>query len=227
MLDISRIIQYNLPSANYYQEEVPKKQIYIHHTAGASNPVPVIEGWKARTDHVCTAFVIAGKGPLGAGWKDGTIYQAFSSKYWGYHLGLKKKVFADAGVPYLPLDKSAVAIEICSWGALTLKPDGKYYHYLGKTVPAEEVIRLEEPYRGSNYYHRYTDAQLASLNDLLVYLCNKFTIPKTFHPDMFDISRNALTGVPGIWTHTSVRTDKVDCAPQPNLVRLLKSLSDS
>lgn len=225
MLDINKIIQLRLPDANYYQEEIPKKQIFIHHTAGASNAINVIGGWKARTDHVCTAFVIAGKPPVGGGFKDGDIYQAFSSKHWGYHLGLKKEVFATNGVPYLPLDKGSIAIEMCNWGALTLKPDGKYYHYLDKTVSAEEVVKLDAPYRGSPYYHAYTDAQLASLKDLLVYLCDKFTIPKTFHPDMFDISKNALTGVPGIWTHTSVRTDKVDCAPQPKLLNVLKTLN--
>jgi hypothetical protein len=226
MLDISKIIQENLPAANYYQEEIPKKQIFIHHTAGASNAKNVIGGWKTRTDHVCTAFVIAGKPPTAtSGFNDGDIYQAFSSKHWGYHLGLKKEVFAANGVPYISLDKGSIAIEICNWGALTLKGDGNYYHYLDKTVPADEVVKLDTPYRGSQYYHKYTDAQLASLKDLLVYLCDKYTIPKTYHADMWDISKNALTATPGIWTHTSVRTDKVDCSPQPNLVSLLQGLA--
>lgn len=225
MLDISKIIQEPLPAANYYQDVITKKQIFIHHTAGASNAKNVIGGWKTRTDRVATAFVIAGK-PSSAtsGFKDGDIYQAFSSKHWAYHLGLKKDVFTEMGVPYLPLDKASIGIEICNWGALTLKADGKYYHYLDKTVPADEVVKLDAPYRGSQYYHKYTDAQLASVKDLLVYLCDKYQIPKTFNADMFDISKNALIAAPGIWTHTSVRKDKVDCSPQPNLLAMLKGL---
>ncbi|MDQ3111073.1 MAG: N-acetylmuramoyl-L-alanine amidase [Bacteroidota bacterium] len=225
MLDITKIIQEKLPAANYYQEEIQKKQIFIHHTAGGSNAKNVIGGWKTRTDHVSTAFVIAGK-PSSAtsGYKDGDIYQAFSSKYWGYHLGLKKEVFAEQGVPYLPLDKSSIAIEICNWGALTKAADGTFKQYLGGAVPAAEAVTLNPAYKGSAAYHAYTDAQLASLKDLLVYLCGKYSIPKTFNAEMFDISKKALTGTPGIWTHTSVRKDKVDCSPQPKLLDVLKSL---
>jgi hypothetical protein len=225
MLDIKKIIQENLPAANYYQEIIPKKQIFIHHTAGAANAKNVIAGWKTRTDHVGTAFVIAGK-PSSAtsGYKDGDIYQAFSSKHWGYHLGLKKDVFTEQGVPYMPLDKSSIAIEICNWGALTPQANGTLKQYTGGTVPAAEAVTLNPPYRGSAIYHAYTDAQLASLKDLLIYLCDKYSIPKTFNADMFDISKKALTGTPGIWTHTSVRKDKVDCSPQPKLLELLKNL---
>ena len=41
---------------------------------------------------------------------------------------------------------------------------------------------------------------------------------------MWDISENALSGQPGIFTHTSVRSDKTDCHPQPELVRMLIEL---
>lgn len=225
MLDISKIIQQPLPEKNYFQDLITKKQIFIHHTAGASNPQPVISGWEKRTDRVATAFVIAGKPTSSTStYTDGQIFQTFSSKFWGYHLGLKKSVFTSLGVPYLPLDKASIGIEICNWGALTLKADGKYYHYLGKTVPPEEVVKLNSAYRGSHYYHKYTAAQIASLKDLLIYLCDKFQIPKTYNADMFEISKPALTATPGIWTHTSVRKDKVDCSPQPDLIAMLKTL---
>lgn len=223
MLDIGKIIQAKLPANCYYQEEIPKTQIFIHHTAGGSNAANVINGWKTRTDHVCTAFVIAGK-PSSAtsGYKDGDIYQAFSSKHWGYHLGLKKEVFTEQGVPYKPLDKASIAIEICNWGAVTPK-NGKYETYIPNAfVPEADVLPLD--YKGKNFYHLYTDAQLAALKDLLVYLCEKYNIPKTYNAGMFDISKDALSGAPGIWTHTSVRKDKVDCSPQPKLLEVLKSL---
>ncbi len=223
MLDIGKIIQQKLPANCYFQEEIPKTQIFIHHTAGGSNAANVINGWKTRTDRVSTAFVIAGK-PASAtsGYNDGDIYQAFPSKHWGYHLGLKKAVFTEQGVPYKPLDKTSVAIEICNWGAVTPK-NGKYETYIPNAfVPEADVLPLD--YKGKTHYHLYTDAQLAALKDLLVYLCEKYNIPKTYNAGMFDISKDALTGTPGIWTHTSVRKDKVDCSPQPKLLEVLKSL---
>jgi hypothetical protein len=39
-----------------------------------------------------------------------------------------------------------------------------------------------------------------------------------------EFNTNALEGYPGIWSHTSVRTDKSDIFPQPELLLMLKSL---
>ena len=43
---------------------------------------------------------------------------------------------------------------------------------------------------------------------------------------MWDISRKALAGVAGIWSHTSFRPekDKQDAHPQPELITMLKGL---
>jgi hypothetical protein len=41
---------------------------------------------------------------------------------------------------------------------------------------------------------------------------------------MWNISKNALEGKSGIYSHTSVRTDVFDCHPQPELVRMLREL---
>jgi hypothetical protein len=42
---------------------------------------------------------------------------------------------------------------------------------------------------------------------------------------IFDINMDALGGIPGIFTHTSYRTDKSDCHPQKELVDMLCNLS--
>ena len=39
-----------------------------------------------------------------------------------------------------------------------------------------------------------------------------------------NISKNAMNGVPGVWTHTSYRNDKSDCHPQKELIEMLKRL---
>jgi len=38
------------------------------------------------------------------------------------------------------------------------------------------------------------------------------------------LNHNALEGHPGIWSHTSVRIDKSDIFPQPELLSMLRSL---
>jgi hypothetical protein len=40
----------------------------------------------------------------------------------------------------------------------------------------------------------------------------------------FEFNPLTLTGYPGVWTHSNIRTDKSDCSPQPNLITMLMSL---
>jgi len=195
-----------LTDNQYFKEKQFKNQIVIHHTAGGGNAVNVIHGWNFNPERVGTAFVIDGKGE---------VFKAFEPEYWAYHLGLKSG-------NNLTLNKGSIGIEICNWGQLLLK-DGKYYNYVNKEVPSNEVIKLPK-FRGFEYYHAYNDLQLASLKELLNYLCDKFSIDKKYKSDMWDISANALLGKNGIYTHVSYRADKNDCTPQPKLIDLLKTL---
>jgi len=74
------------------------------------------------------------------------------------------------------------------------------------------------------FYERYTDDQLESLRQLMLYYGEAHDIPLHYNEDMWDISVNALNGSHGIYTHVSYRTDKSDCHPQPELIEILKSL---
>ena len=91
-------------------------------------------------------------------------------------------------------------------------------------VPIEEVTTYDYPFRGIRYYQKYTDKQLESLKFLLQYLCETYKIPKTYIPEMWEISKSALRGDKGIFTHVSYRKDKSDCHPQKELVEFLKSI---
>jgi N-acetyl-anhydromuramyl-L-alanine amidase AmpD len=224
-LDVSKIIQHNLDSNFYYPIEVAKSLIVCHHTAGGSDPFIVVDGWKTRTDKVATAFVIGGK-PTNANskWKDGDIIQAFSSKYWANHLGLKTSHFTAFGLPYKQLNDCSIAIEVCNFGYLTKDLQGNFRTYVNSIVPANEVIELDKEYRGYKFWHKYTDAQLLSLRDLLMYLCDKYNIPKDYNANLFEVNKDALSGKSGIFTHTSYRPDKWDMSPQPSLIRILQTL---
>ena len=218
-LNVSRIIQKQLTDSQYFRTANEKNIIVVHHTAGNANPFNVIDGWQKSRTRVATAFLISGKPRKETdGFKDGDIVQAFSSKYYAYHLGLKTN-------KNVPITKSSIGIEICNWGWLTKKEDGKYYTYVNSVVPEEEVIELEEKFKGYKYWHKYSDAQLLSLRDLLIYLCDKYDISKKYQGDeIFDLNERALNGDSGIWTHVSYREDKFDCPPQPSLKRILSTL---
>jgi hypothetical protein len=214
------IKQVVFPASQYYAEEHPKKQIYLHHTAGNSNAEQVFKGWESNPERIATCVSISGKGKTSI---DGEIVQGFSSKFWAYHLGLKQDTFTKYGVKYQSLDKISIGIEICNWGQLTLK-DGKFYNYVNREVPAEEVCELATPYKGYKYYHNYTDAQIESTKQLLLLWKEKYNIPLTYNEDIWDITPRALKGEAGVFTHNSVRKDKVDIYPHPKMIEMLKSL---
>jgi len=212
------IIQVDFPKTQYLQEEHPKKQIYLHHTAGRSNGVNTFKYWASNPERVATCVCISGPGSV-----DGQIVQGYSSKYWGYHLGIKQSVFAAHGVPYTSLDKISIGIEICNWGQLSYT-DGKFYNYVGGEVPESDVIKLDKPYKNHLYFHNYSDAQIESTRELLVLWNQKYGIPLTYHEDIWQVTPRALKGEAGVFTHNSVRKDKVDIYPHPKMIAMLKSL---
>jgi len=214
------IKQIDFPTNQYIAEEHPKSQIFLHHTAGNASGEQTFKGWESNAERVATCVVISGKG---ANCIDGQIIQGFSSKYFAFHLGLKESTFQKHGIPYKSLDRISVAIEICNWGQLTVK-DGKFYNYVNREVAKEDVCTLDKPFKGYKYFHNYTDAQIASVKDLLLLWKGKYKIDLTYNEDIWDICPRALKGDNGVYTHNSVRTDKVDIYPHPKMVEMLKSL---
>jgi hypothetical protein len=172
---------------------------------------------------IATCVAISGKGASNS--YDGEIVQGFPSKNWAYHLGVKQEVFAAYGVTYQNLDKLSIGIEICNWGPLTQKSNGKYYNYVDKVVPNDQVCELSVPYKGYKYWHAYTDAQIEAVRQLLVYWKGIHNIDIEYNEtDMWSVSKSALSGVQGVYTHNSYRKDKTDVSPQPKLIAMLKTL---
>lgn len=217
------ITQYSIPQEQYIFEETSKKQIFLHHTAGNQDPYGVYKDWDSNPERIATCVVIGGKPKKTDIHIDGQIIQGYSSKYWAYHLGLKESTFHNFNLPYKSLDKYAIGLEICNWGQLTYK-NNKFYNFIGKAVANEEVIELDAPFRGYKYFHNYTDAQIQSVKELLLYWKNKYNIPLTYNKDIFDVNARALKGESGVFTHCSVRYDKVDIYPHPKLIEMLKTL---
>jgi N-acetyl-anhydromuramyl-L-alanine amidase AmpD len=213
-LDISKIKQVRLKESQFFAEESAKTQIYLHHTAGNGNAEAVSRYWNGTSDRVATAFVVG---------QDGLIVQCFSSKHWAWHLGISKAEFKGQGAKYQNLDKASVGIEVCNWGYLKEK-DGKFYNYVNTRVPDSMVTTLDEPFKGFKHWYKYTDAQIESTRQLLVYLCNTYNIPREYRAQIFSLDKEAFKGTPGIYTHNSVRKDKSDIYPCPRMIQMLENL---
>lgn len=227
------IVDHLLSDGEYYHEIFEKDTLYIHHTAGSSRPDFTIDGWeKDRTKSgerlkVATAYVIGGidRQTRDASY-DGVIYRAFDDKFWAHHLGMKT---ANNQL----LNQKSVAIETCNYGPLTKTRDGKYINYVNSEVPADMVIDLGKPFRGFQFYHKYTDKQLVSLKTLMIDIANrhkKIDLKAGIHQFLintnltFEYNDAAAKGTPGVWSHSNVRTDKFDMYPHPQLIELLKTV---
>jgi hypothetical protein len=123
------------------------------------------------------------------------------------------------------LHKHSIGIELTCWGGLN-EMNGKWVSYTGTVIPESNVQLYKPEFRNFLAFEKYSDAQLVSLKQLLIYLCDKYAIPSTYRTDMWDVSKEAIGGAKGIWTHTSYRIaeDKQDCHPQSELITMLQSL---
>jgi N-acetyl-anhydromuramyl-L-alanine amidase AmpD len=226
-----------LSEEEYYQEEVRKETIYLHHTAGGSRPDWTIGGWekdfvrdrkgnimmdqygKPKALKVGTSYVIGRRSSTtGDDTWDGKIVRAFDDKYWSYHLGVND--------PKLEFNSKSIGIEICNYGYLTLGKDGRFYNYVNRPVMDSEVVKLDKPFRGYEYWEKYTDAQIESTRNLLVYLIIKWNIKiegKIYGENWFDYDLSKLSNG-GIRSHTQVRRDKFDIFPQKEMIQMLNSL---
>lgn len=213
------IDSYPLATDQYYKEIHKKDTIYLHHTAGGPRPDWVIDWWNNDSQgRVATAFVIGGKTTQGD--YNGRIFQAVEPRYWAHHLGLRKS-------NNRLLNSKSIAIEICNYGGLKKNDRGEFVTYVNSVLPASEVYDLGFTWRGFRFFQKYTDEQLESCRKLIIELKEQFDIPLNLDnitKDWFEINQDALDGKPGLYTHIHVRKDKIDCAPQPELIDMLNSL---
>lgn len=213
-----KITKVNTPNDQYYKYKTKKSQIVLHHTVSPSNNAwGDINYWLSDKRHVGTAYIIDSKG---------RIYEFFNPKYWGHAIGLKRSVlkrldFADWKTRNVTLNKGSIQIELDSLGPVNNKGESVAY---GAKYKAKEIVSYKDGFRGYKHFEKYSPKQLESLKELLEHLCSNFDIDKTYNPDMWDVSKEAIGGKNGIYTHVSYRSDKSDCHPQKELIEILKSL---
>lgn len=220
----------DFPEDRYYKRITAKNQITLHHTVSGRGASGDMNWWAQNPQRIATSFVID--------WT-GKIIQLFSSTYWAHHLGVSSSVFSEFDLPSHNtwLNQQAIGIELDAWGGLVRsETDLKWYpakYENGKYIPntrmdyltEDRIVYYPNGYRGFFAFERYTDAQIESLKNLLLYLTEHHGIPRDYNSDMWFISKDALNGKPGIWSHTSYRHDKSDAHPQYELKEMLMTLN--
>lgn len=199
------------PDTQYYRRKEPKTQAVLHHTVSGEGVSGDVAWWLSTKSRIATHFIIS---------RSGKIRQNYSSKYWAHHLGIKTKIFEDNNIDpsgkNLWLNMKSIGIELDSWGGLKKSETTKVNGF---------VENYPDKFRGYEFFETYTPKQITALRELLKYLCDKYNIPLNYNEDMWDVSKDALNGKPGIWSHTSFRPDKSDCHPQESLIKMLKNLN--
>jgi len=190
MITTKKIIKLEFPTNQYVREVQNKTQVVLHHTVSGSKAKGVANYWKSDTKRISTCMIIDNKG---------VPFQLFSSKYWGFHLGIKKKVFkANNIVYYKRLDKNTIGVELTNWGGLHMIDDELYTVYGSKFNGT--YVYYEDGYRGFNYFERYTNAQIETLRELLLYWNKRYDISLEYNTDIWDVTTRALKGYSGIFT---------------------------
>lgn len=225
-VDLTQIKKVNFPADHYFKVKHDKKQIVLHHTVSGPGVKGDINTWLSNTSRIATTVLID---------RDGIIWQCYSSKYWAHHIGVKSSVlkkfnFADYKSRNVLLNQQSISIELDNWGSLTKHGDN-YKAAYGNTVKGLDITEYKDEFRGKKYFESYSYEQLKTLGELLIFWNKRYDIPLDYNDDMWDVSKNALLGKPGVWTHVSFRPYpesnlKTDCHPDPNLINLLKSLKD-
>jgi hypothetical protein len=226
-ITLSQFEHYYLDNDEYHSGPNKPEYLFLHHTAGGENPVATVDMWNNDTrGKIGTEFVIGGTSINGKSTKwDGLIVKCMPDGGYGAHLG-------DNGSQSMHVN--SVGIEVCNFGPLT-KVGNVFKTYTGSIVHPDQVCDLGFKFRGFQYYHKYTDAQIEALRELILFIEERDGInikkglvewltTKT-HAEAFDFSKDAWSGkVKGMLTHTNTRKDKSDMSPQPELIAMLKSL---
>tara|TARA_R110000803_G_scaffold104861_2_gene173071 strand:+ start:859 stop:1740 length:882 start_codon:yes stop_codon:yes gene_type:complete len=216
------INKHYLPKGEYKEGDIKPEYLFLHHTAGWNNPYKTIDSWgRDSRGQIATEFVVGGQSIRGNdNMYDGEVVQAFPEGNYGWHLGKNGNS---------TMHVNSVGIETNNFGYIV---NGKTY--AGQVVAEDQIIELDQPFRGYKIWHKYSEPQIESLRKLIIYIADRDSIDvraglpalvKQCGAKAFDFNEDAYYGkVKGLWTHTNTRKDKFDMSPQPELLEMLINL---
>jgi N-acetyl-anhydromuramyl-L-alanine amidase AmpD len=210
------IIKKHLTNGQYLTADYEKTSLFLHHTAG-----PTAEGawnwWNETPERVGTPFIID---------RNGKVVECFDPKYWAFHLG----IVGDDNYH----EMHSVNIELVSCGKLYKDTDNKFKFYplypnkmYPQIIPDNEVYIFSEPWRDNLYYHKYTDAQIEALKELIPYIIKIFPTIKVLKPlgAFYEFNQDVVDKhLTGLWSHSTVRANSSDIFPYPPLLEALETL---
>lgn len=204
-----KIVKKHLDSSQYYPRQYEKKSIFLHHTAGTTAK-GAWSWWNQTPARVGTAYIVD---------RDGTIWECFEPEAYGFHLGVK----GDDNWQ----EKHSVGIELVSAGGVYKEGEEFIFYPLFPNKSAITIIPKDEvaecKWKGFDYFHKYTDAQIEATVELIEFLSKKFDIKiQEKIGDIFEFDQSVIDEhKSGLFTHNTVRKDKVDTFPQRELVEAL------
>jgi len=207
------LVQLTFDENQYYKATYPKTQIVLHHTVSNGSAKAVADYWESKPDRVGTPIILD---------KEGIMHQLFSSRFYAGHIGDVDKEMQKFKLPLRSCSKNSVGVELINMGGLTKKGNDLFDSY--GNIFKGETVHYPNKYRGFEYFAKYPQVQIDSLKKLILFWCEMYSIPSTYNEDIWDVSKRALSGEPGIFCHTSFRSDKSDLAPQSEMIAMLKSL---
>lgn len=219
---VPKIIKKHLSNGQYFPTPSEKSNIFLHHTAGMT-AAGAWGWWEQTPDQIGVPYIID---------RNGDIFECFDPKSWAYHLGVKGQAHDD--------EKFSIGIEIVAAGHLYGEHKNMFMPLYpnttsAKEIPADDICVLEKPFVGNINYHAYSDEQIISLCQLLGQIKVEYPqipFPKEFTTAMLEYDPKNIEAMTkgvlkGIYGHHSVRADKDDLFPQPNLIMALDALMKS
>lgn len=209
---VPKIVKSPLSNGQYLSWPYQKTVVFLHHTAGTSAQ-GAIAWWNQTPERIGTPYVID---------RNGTIFETFDPKFWAYHLGVRGDDDSQ--------EKNSIGIELVAAGAIREKMF--YPLWPNKAgaikIPDEDICQLDKPWVNGSTYHKYTDEQIISLCQLLFKIKADFksmVYPKSVSNKEFTFNKDVIAkDLKGIYGHNSVRPDKDDIFPQPNLIEAINQL---
>lgn len=116
------------------------------------------------------------------------------------------------------VDNSIITVCLANGGPIKTKnrcvPDIPFYEYCEFS-----------PYRGNIYYEAFPTAQTNALKNLLFRLISEHNIVFKYDYTLSVVCQKAINGEPGIFFASSYDKNRTDIHPQPNIIKIIKSLA--
>jgi hypothetical protein len=211
-----------LPRGEYLPGPTKKQWLFIHHTAGWHNPYRTVDHWSSdNRGRIATEFVIGGPSIYNDDFQyDGDIVRCLPDGAYAWHLGRNGSNEMHA---------NSIGIEVCNFGYLK---DGRTY--AGSTVHEDQIVELDQAFKGYKTWHKYSDAQIESLRKLILFIADRDNIDvrkglpeliKQYGARAFEWNEDAYYGrIKGLWSHSNTNKGKSDMFPQENLMDMLTDL---